>query len=264
MCTDLVFFKSPFKNTAEIPELYFKYLGDTLCKREYHYIKFPCIYFLGKTYNHYLIFTESSSSEIIEDNQVTSVKYCAERDRYRWDPLQGDGWGFTFDNNLRINLLDNHFKPDKNFEFPRKLLHGCKRSFSHNLIMKYSFLAYSRHFEALFCLSCVLFSKNKGNNFKKIPSFSKWYKTGEKVEVQCSSSVNDRSMSRLEEFKERFQNPQSTIPYTTDKTLPQRVEHNTEVLRWIIEVVILFGKQCLPLRGHRENFNDSSHNTQTS
>ena len=127
--------------------------------------------------------------------------------------------------------------------------------------MNYPFLAYSRYLDTLFCLPCVLFSKSKENNFTKIPGFSKWYKTGEKVEEHCSPSVHDRSMSKLEEFKEKFQNPQSTIPYTTDKTLQQRVEHNTEVLKWIIEVVILCGKQCLPLRGHRENINDSSHNS---
>ena len=39
------------------------------------------------------------------------------------------------------------------------------------------------------------------------------------------------------------------------------MEHNTEVLKWIIKVVILCGKQFLPLRGHRENINDSSHNS---
>ena len=84
--------------------------------------------------------------------------------------------------------------------------------------MKYPFLAYSRYLDALFCLSWVLFSKSKENNFTKIPGFSKWYKTDEKVQGHCGSSVQDRSMSRLEEFKERFQNSQSTIPYTTDKT----------------------------------------------
>ena len=46
------------------------------------------------------------------------------------------------------------------------------------------------------------------------------YQTGEKVEKHCSS-VHDRSMSRLEEFKERFQNSQSTVQYTTYKTLQQ-------------------------------------------
>ena len=67
-------------------------------------------------------------------------------------------------------------------------------------------------------------------------------------------------MSGLEEFQERFQKSQSTISCTTDKTLQQRVEHNTEVLKWVIEV-ILCGKQWLPLRGHRENINNSSHNS---
>ena len=150
---------------------------------------------------------------------------------------KSDGGGINFDDNLRINLLDNYFKPDKNFEFP-----GNGRSI---------------------CLPCVLFSKNKENNFTKIPSFSEWYKSGEKDEEHCSSSVHDRGMSRLEEFKERFQNPQSTIPYSTDKTLQQRAEHNTEeVLKWIVEVVILCGKQCLPFIGLWENINDSSHNSE--
>ena len=39
------------------------------------------------------------------------------------------------------------------------------------------------------------------------------------------------------------------------------MEHNAEVLKWIIEVLILRGEQFLPLRGHRENINDSSHNS---
>ena len=222
MCTDLVFFfKSPFKIAGEILEFYCKDLGDTLCKREYYSIKFPCIYFLGKTYNN--SFTELSLSEIIEYNQVISEKYCGQKDIDIGENLSKcDGGGISFDGNVRINLLDNHFKPDKKFEFPQKSLHGCKRSFSHNWIMKYSFLAYSWYLEALFCFSCVLFSKNKENNFTKIPGFSKWYKTGEKVEGHCSSSVHYRSMTRLEEFKERFQNPQSTIPYTADKTLQSR------------------------------------------
>ena len=40
------------------------------------------------------------------------------------------------------------------------------------------------------------------------------------------------------------------------------MEHNTEVVKWIIEVVILCGKQCLPFIGRRENINDSSHNSE--
>ena len=78
-------------------------------------------------------FTEPSSSEIIENNQVISDKYCGQKDIDIGEILsKSHGGGITFDDNLRINLRDNRFKPDKNFEFPRKLLHGCKRSFSHN------------------------------------------------------------------------------------------------------------------------------------
>ena len=81
LCTDLVFIKSPFKNAREILEFYCKYLRGTLCKREYYFIKFLCNYFLGKIHTN--SFTESSSPEIIEDNQVISEKYCEQKDRYR-------------------------------------------------------------------------------------------------------------------------------------------------------------------------------------
>ena len=72
-------------------------------------------------------FTESPSSEIIEGNQVISEKYCGQKDTDIGEILsRSDGGGITFDDNLRINILDNHFKHDKNFEFPRKLVVDIK------------------------------------------------------------------------------------------------------------------------------------------
>ena len=65
-------------------------------------------------------------------------------------------------------------------------------------------------------------------------------------------------MSKLEDFKARFSNPVLTIPFSFDNERQQRIESNTEILRWVIEVTITCGKQCLPLRAHREKTPDTN------
>ena len=65
-------------------------------------------------------------------------------------------------------------------------------------------------------------------------------------------------MSKLEDFEARFSNPDLTIPFSFDKERQQTIENNTEILRWVIEVIITCGKQCLPLRAHRENTPDAN------
>ena len=82
--------------------------------------------------------------ENIQGNQVLSETYCRQQDIDIGQILldigeivsKSDSRDITFDGNLRISLLDIHFKPDHNSEFPQKLFHDCKRLFSHNWIMK--------------------------------------------------------------------------------------------------------------------------------
>ena len=64
---------------------------------------------------------------------------------------------------------------------------------------------------------------------------------------------------KIEEFKERIQNQSTTLPSHFDKTREERIKRNKEVLKWAIEVIILCGKQCLLLRGHREKSDESNH-----
>ena len=59
-------------------------------------------------------------------------------------------------------------------------------------------------------------------------------------------------MSKLDNFKTSFRNPDLTVRFPFDNERQQRIENNTEILRWVIEVIITCGKQCLPLRAHRE------------
>ena len=85
--------------------------------------------------------------------------------------------------------------------------------------------------DSVFCLSCVLFATSSTSLFNKLPGFSKWHKTGEKTEEHNNTSTHKESMSKLEDFKARFSNPDLTIPFSFDNERQQRIENNTEILR---------------------------------
>ena len=64
-------------------------------------------------------------------------------------------------------------------------------------------------------------------------------------------------MSKLQDLKALFSNPDLTAPFSFDNQRQQRIENNTEILRWIIEIITC-GKQCFPLRVHREKTLDTN------
>ena len=58
-------------------------------------------------------------------------------------------------------------------------------------------------------------------------------------------------MADAEDLIQRFQKPSMTIPYSFDDTKENRVSKNREILKWVIKMIILCGKLCIALRGHR-------------
>ena len=76
---------------------------------------------------------------------------------------------------------------------------------------------------------------------------------GKEMEKHNNTSTHRESMSKLEDFKARFSNPDLTVPFSFDNERQQRVENNKEILRWVIEVTITCDKHFLPLRATRVN-----------
>ena len=88
---------------------------------------------------------------------------------------------------VKYNLLTNDFKPDSNYLFPVKYLHGNERSHNFHCLIEYQFLVYSKIKDFVCCLPCVLSCKNNKKKLAKLPGFSKWYKVGDKRKTH----VND-------------------------------------------------------------------------
>ena len=52
-------------------------------------------------------------------------------------------------------------------------------------------------------------------------------------------------MSKLKDFKARFSNTDLTVLFSFDNERQLEIENNSEILKWLIEVIITCGKQCL-------------------
>ena len=165
----------------------------------------------------------------------------------------------------KYRLLTNHFKPDCTYKFSSREQHGCNRAFKHHWLTSYSFLAYSKKCDSLYCLPCTLFDKAEISGksiFAKNAGFSSWFKIKEKVlehincegtDVEKKTCKHSRMMADAEDLIQRFKNPSKTIPYSFNNTKESRVAKNREILKWVIKTIILCGKQCIALRGHRED-----------
>ena len=77
-------------------------------------------------------------------------------------------------------------------------------------------------------------------------------------EEHNNTSTHKESVSKLEDYKVQFNNPDLTIPFSFDNKRQQRIANNTEILRWVIKVIKTCGKQCLPLREHQEKTPDKN------
>ena len=172
----------------------------------------------------------------------------------------------------KYKLLRNHFKPDHNYKFPSKFQHECMRALTYHWLASIPFLVNSKRYDPVFCLPCTLFGKSEiseKSKFSKNTGFSSWFKISEKVskplscEETCEKNISNYSkhsvmMAIAECLIQRFQNPTATIPYNFEATREIQICKNRQILKWVIKTIILCGKQCIALRGHREYIHNSS------
>ena len=66
------------------------------------------------------------------------------------------------------HIIQNKWKPTKNFDFPQTVEGQRTRRFSYGWLEKYPWLAYSKYFNSCFCVACSLFSNRIGKNSRKL------------------------------------------------------------------------------------------------
>ena len=90
---------------------------------------------------------------------------------------------------VKYNLLTNHFKTDSNQKFPVKVLHGSDRCLNFHWLIEYLVLVYSKINGSVCCLPCILFGENNKNKLAKLPGFLKWHKVGDKLKSHVNNGT---------------------------------------------------------------------------
>ena len=62
-------------------------------------------------------------------------------------------------NQEKMYILEHCFVPRTGYNFPNRIINGCKRQFHHKWLEKYNGLAYSESADGGYCKYCVLFAR---------------------------------------------------------------------------------------------------------
>ena len=168
----------------------------------------------------------------------------------------------TIDDNTKLNLINNHWKPPPTFIFPFSAFGATSRKFCANWLNRWTWLCCSKLYDGAFCLCCVLFGRETGRNGAKLTKLFKepltnWKSAASKLEEHNKHSIVHRdSMMRLVHFRSVMTGETKGIDEQADNLRSERIKYNRSILNAIIKTVILAGRQNFALRGHRD---DSQH-----
>ena len=171
----------------------------------------------------------------------------------------------AIDDDTKLNLINNHWKPPSDFQFP--FSQTLRRKFSASWLNRWSWLCYSKLYDGAFCLSCVLFGHQCGHNSSKLSKLFKdpltnWQSAATTLEQhQKHSEIHCYFMLRLVQFRSVMTGETKGIDEQADNMRSSRIQHNREILTSIIKTVMLAGRQNLSLRGHCD---DSQHYVSTN
>ncbi|CAC5403885.1 unnamed protein product [Mytilus coruscus] len=149
---------------------------------------------------------------------------------------------------VRLKLLSTKSE-DPKFQFPTRTLRETGRACQLSWLIDNPWLKYSVSLDALYCAPCVLFGSQRSDTKEKTFGF----------QSPCTDWINvGRSISRhlqqgsSEEFIRIRSGKSQDILQSLSTSYNQVVIKNRNILKSIIEVILLCSKQNLALRSHSE------------
>lgn len=163
--------------------------------------------------------------------------------------------GIRLDDNQKLKVLQNLWKPNASFPFPAN---EKKRRFQYQWFEKYSWLSYSEKLDGAFCKTCVAFSNGEGGQGNQrlgklvLSPFRQWKDALETFASHQLNKYHKNCTVLAEEFKKVVEGKQENIGIKLNHIRNEEIEKNQQKLRSVIKTVIFCGRQGLALRGHRD------------
>ena len=153
----------------------------------------------------------------------------------------------------KLNVLTNHYKPGADFAFPKVFMNGCNRSFQRAWLEKYPWLVYSEECDGGFSLPCIFFSTHAQVGILVNTPFIRWTKVGSVCGEHENLRYHVNAMVAYENFLSTSRNPEKNIQAQIESERRNTITRNREMIKSVVKCVHFCGKQCIALRGHRDD-----------
>ena len=156
----------------------------------------------------------------------------------------------------KYNFYCNHFTPTVNYKFPRE----GGRSFLHRYLTRYNWLVYSRKENGGYCLPCVLFARSvdtrKGKGVFVEAAFTNFKKVYEVCDYHADREYHKAAVAACDTFVEWMSGRRESLAVQLQRGMRDTIQKNRQMLRSIVETIVLCGRQNIALRGHRDSGTD--------
>ncbi|XP_053380229.1 zinc finger MYM-type protein 1-like [Mercenaria mercenaria] len=166
-------------------------------------------------------------------------------------PYPDPGETKLWNNDNKLSLLSNKWKDSKEYKFPPRNIGGKERRFNSNWLADYHLLRYSQSQDSVYCAPCLLFGSSKDRALSS-SAVSDWKNLSTYVKRHQVDELHRASVVLAENFVDVMVGKKESILCKISSSSKQIVEKKWHVLKEIIEVLIMLGKQNIAIRGHKE------------
>lgn len=159
----------------------------------------------------------------------------------------------------KINILQNLWSPEINFNFPTTKFGFKMRKFNYTWLDTYKWLVYSKSDDGAYCKYCFIFAPHQvgkyslQNTGQLVNSpYKNWKNALEHFRAHQYSHYHQSATTKADNFLAIQSGKLQSIENQVDTARAQQIRENQRKLAPIIKTVILCGRQCLPLRGHKD------------
>ena len=137
-------------------------------------------------------------------------------------------------------------------------------------IKKHPWIHYSVHVNGIYCQACAVFAPEKVGG--QVPGWfvtkeiNNWINISHRLDNHSKTDSRMTCLVKMEEYVKRYNDPSKAIDSQCSSKTQKQLKDNQRILESLFKVVLLCGKQGIPLRGHRDDGidwnNDEPHDNQ--
>lgn len=169
----------------------------------------------------------------------------------------GNFIGVQLSNVEKVTALKSLWKPDHNYQFPCEVTKNHKRHFQRKWLDDFSWLAYSKKNNGLYCAECVLFLETKEAGHQNLSAFVTKPFFNLKKALECfrdheKHNYHKKAVMNLVAVQHLVEGKAISIDQQIDSQKKREVEENRKRLVPIVETIRLCGQQNMALRGTQD------------